>query len=245
MKSLGTFASTPASRKKLRRSGASLSAPTNTRATTPDLFDEPVIDRGRQRDHSPGSHRSRNSSHHHCTGSSAPASTRPTTPHLTDEPVTDHGCQRGRSFGSQHSVSRTSLSPLYRGNKRAASQSPSLTVPTKRVKDLKVAQWHNGRAPQGRPKARDYEDTVYRAIIQACHDFEARIGALGAWPDVDKQIAWARDAWGIVCKDIGEQYELTDRMLGLVSDPLIYHFEANFFFFHPAADQVSWFSCSR
>jgi hypothetical protein len=229
MRSLGTFASTPTGRKKLRRSGApksGSSAPASTRPTTPDLFDEPVTDRGRQRDRSPGSQRSRYSSHYYRTGSFAPTSTRPTTPVLSNEPVADRDHQHQLSSGSQRSrhsshhrgtaspTGATSISPLRHGNKHPASRSPSPAVHTKRGK---VAQWHNGRAPQGRAKARDYEDAVYRGIVQACHDFEARVGAQGAWPEPDVQITWAREAWSIVCKDIGE-YELTDRMLGLVCD---------------------------
>ena len=229
MRSLGTFASTPAGRKKLRRSGApksGSSAPASTRPTTPDLFDEPVTDRGRQHNHSPGGQRSHHSSHYYHAGSFAPTSTRPTTPVLSNEPVTDHNHQRYHSPGSQHSrhsshhhstsslTSATSILPLHHGCKHPASRSPSPAVRTKRGK---VAQWLNGRAPQGRAKAQDYKDAIYRGIVQACHDFEARVGALGAWPEPDVQITWACEAWSIVCKDIGE-YELTDRMLGLVCD---------------------------
>jgi hypothetical protein len=88
-------------------------------------------------------------------------------------------------------------------------------LPVKRTKVV-VAQWHNGQAPQGRAKARDYEDSVYRGIIQACHDFEARIGSADAWPDHEEQVVWARDCWNIVCTNMGEQYELTEQILGLV-----------------------------
>jgi hypothetical protein len=80
-----------------------------------------------------------------------------------------------------------------------------------------VAQWHNGMAPTGRPKARDYDDTVYHLIIKACHDYEACIGGKNTWPELDKQITWAQDAWKKACEVVKEEYELTDRILGLVS----------------------------
>jgi hypothetical protein len=176
MRSLGTFPSSPVAHKKLRPSGTKKpvpSAPTSTRSATPDIFDEPVTDRGRRHDRSSDNHLPPRSEH--------------SLPHLLRK------CTALRSLS-----------------------------PAPPVKKGKVSEWHNGQAPQGRTKARDYEDTVYHGIVQACHDFEARIGASGAWPDPEEQIAWARDAWDIVCKDIGEQYELTERMLGLVGDNLLY-----------------------
>jgi hypothetical protein len=60
-------------------------------------------------------------------------------------------------------------------------------------------------------------DTVYNLIIKACHNYEARIGGKEAWPDLDKQITWAQDAWKKACQVVKEEYELTDQILGLVS----------------------------
>jgi hypothetical protein len=184
MRSLGTFPSTPITHNKLRLSGAKkpvLSAPTSTRSVTPDIFNEPVTDRGRRHDRSSEDH--------------LPPRSECSLPH-----------------------SECSLT---------ASRSLSPAPPTKKGK---VSEWHNSQAPQGRAKARDYENTVYHGLVQACHDFEARIGASGAWPDPEEQIVWARETWDIVCKDIGKQYELTKRMLGLVSDNLYFGsmFTSNF-----------------
>jgi hypothetical protein len=151
---------------------------------------------------------------------------------LFSEPATDHGHQRGRSDcstspvtrGRTHSRSSAALSPHRRSSltpanfspigKRVASRSASPAQPRKH---LKVAQWHNGIAPTGRAKARDYEDTVYHLIVKACHDYEARIGGKHEWPELDTQIAWAQDAWKKACEVVKEEYELTDRILSLVS----------------------------
>jgi hypothetical protein len=54
-------------------------------------------------------------------------------------------------------------------------------------------------------------------IIKACHDYRAHIGGLNMWPKLDEQIAWAQDVWKMACAVVKEEYELTDRMLGLVS----------------------------
>ena len=67
---------------------------------------------------------------------------------------------------------------------------------------------------------------MYSLIIKACHDYEARIGSKYAWPKLDKQIAWAQDTWKIACNKVGEQYELTDRILGLVHPSSVAHTQA-------------------
>jgi hypothetical protein len=98
---------------------------------------------------------------------------------------------------------------------------PSPGRPGKRCS--KVAQWRDGRAPSGHPKAHDYEPEPCHLIIKACHDYEARIGAKNAWPDQEEQITWARDTWRIACEKGEENYELSDRMLGIVSVSFQYH----------------------
>ena len=167
-----------------------------------------------------------------------------------------HSSHHGHNIRLQHSTSPLRYShPIHRGHwedhssdsqcsrpthsschssspspwKRTASRSLSPELPAKQGK---VAQWHNGQAPQGRAKAQDYEDSVYRGIIQACHDFEARIGSAGAWPDTEVQVAWARDCWNKVCTDIGEQYELTERILGLVCARIYIQLWINSLSFH-------------
>jgi hypothetical protein len=79
-----------------------------------------------------------------------------------------------------------------------------------------VAQWHNRVIPTGHAKARDYEDTVYHLIIKACHEYEACIGGKCEWPELDKQIVWAQDAWKKACEVVKEEYELPDRIMSLV-----------------------------
>ena len=71
--------------------------------------------------------------------------------------------------------------------------------------------------PTGCTKAQDYEDSVYHLIIKACHDYKAHIGGKYSWPELDQQIAWAQEAWKKACGIVKEEYELTDRILALVS----------------------------
>ena len=149
---------------------------------------------------------------------------------LFSAPVTDHGHQRGQSdhstspiargrpFSRSMSSSPRRRSPLSPANfspigKRVASRSVSPAQPRKH---LKVAQWRNGVTPTGRAKARDYEDSVYHVIIKACHDYEARVGGMYSWPELDQQFAWAQEAWEKACAVVKEEYEVTDRILSLV-----------------------------
>ena len=236
--------------------------PVSRQSATLNIFDQPITDQGHSRDHPSDAQQDRHSSrhsHHHdylsdaqdtrLQRSSSPSQhshsthrgrqqdrhsnnrLQHSTSPLRDSHPTRRGHREDHSSDSRRSrparSSRHSSSPSPR--KRTASRSLSPELPAKRGK---VAQWHNGQAPQGRAKARDYEDSVYHGIIQACHDFEARIGSAGAWPDTEVQVAWARDCWNKVCADIGEQYELTERILGLVCAQTYIQLWIKSLFFH-------------
>jgi hypothetical protein len=166
--------------------------------TNSALFSAPVTDHGHrhERPHHSRSHSrspvTRGHLHSHL-GASSSSRGRSTSPHRCS-PLTP-----------------TNVSPI---SKRVASRSAS---PAQPCKHPKVVQWYDGKAPTGCPKACDYEDAIYPLIIKACHDYEARIGGLNMWPKLDEQITWAQDAWKTACAVVKEEYELTDRMLGLVS----------------------------
>jgi hypothetical protein len=194
IKSLGTFASTPA--RKLRPGSASQRCTLGPLSNN-DLFNATVTDRRHGQ-----SDRSTSSDHGHRRGRSESPVARGRPP----------SCSSMSSSPPRHSpLTPANFSPI---GKRVASRSVS---PARPRKHLKVAQWHNGVTPTGRAKARDYEDSVYHLIIKACHDYEARIGGKYSWPELDQQIAWAQEAWKKACEVVKEEYELTDRILALVS----------------------------
>ena len=56
-----------------------------------------------------------------------------------------------------------------------------------------------------------------KVSIKACHDYETYIGSKYLWPELNQQIAWAQEAWKQACEVVKEEYELTDRILALVS----------------------------
>ena len=76
-----------------------------------------------------------------------------------------------------------------------------------------MAQWSG---THWMTEAHDCEHDVCGLIIKACHDFESRVCSLNAKPDLDKQILWVKDAWKKVCNTVYIDYELTNRILGLV-----------------------------
>jgi hypothetical protein len=136
--------------------------------------------------------------------------------HLMEENETPSRGRRISRTPAPSSRSRASSrpsSPL--SQKRPASRSLSAAPPRKQSKTV-VPQWLNGQVPTGRAKAHDYEHDVCNLIIKACHDFESRVCSVDAKPDLDTQILWAKDAWKKVCDVIDIDYELTDRILGLV-----------------------------
>ena len=140
---------------------------------------------------------------------------------IFDEPLAEENetPSRGRRISrtpAPSSRSRASSRPSSPSSwKRTASRSLSAAPPRKQSKTV-VPQWLNGQAPTGRAKAHDYEHDVCNLIIKACHDFESRVCSIDAKPDLDTQILWAKDAWKKACDVIDINYELTDRILGLV-----------------------------
>lgn len=113
---------------------------------------------------------------------------------------------------------RHSLPPSlegHRGSKHVASRTPSPAEPSKRVKALK---WRNNVAPtQNCAKASDYESIGYRIILEASHDFMARVATQNLYPELKEQLSWSLDAFRKECEKVEEDFEPTDRILGLVS----------------------------
>ena len=140
---------------------------------------------------------------------------------IFDEPLAEENETPSRG----HRISRTPApSSCSRASSRAsspssqkctASQSLSAAPPRKQSK-IVVPQWLNGQAPTRQAKAHDYEHDVCNLIIKACHDFKSCVCSIDAKPDLDTHILWAKDAWKKACDVIDINYELTDRILGLV-----------------------------
>lgn len=51
----------------------------------------------------------------------------------------------------------------------------------------------------------------------AIREFSVRVCTRTALPDPEVQIAWANEVWKNACKTVEEEYEITDRVIGLVS----------------------------
>jgi hypothetical protein len=82
---------------------------------------------------------------------------------------------------------------------------------------LKPLRWLNDQAPTGGPKAHDYDHDICRLIVKSCHEFSARICTQEALPDPEMQINWSREIWEAACKVVDENYECSNRVIGLVS----------------------------
>ncbi|EMD31713.1 hypothetical protein CERSUDRAFT_100178 [Gelatoporia subvermispora B] len=109
------------------------------------------------------------------------------------------------------------------GKRRSATSDPhsageprgrATTTATKH----KVPQYRNGQLPSGDPKASDYEPTVSRLILSTIRIWEVCLFTINAFPDQDQQLEWARECWESACRTAGKDYELVDRILGLVRE---------------------------
>lgn len=82
---------------------------------------------------------------------------------------------------------------------------------------MKKLEWNNNERPTGRPKAHNYAPEIYHLIMLAIREFSVRVCTIDALPDPDVQIAWTNDVWKNACNTVEEEYELTDRVISLVS----------------------------
>lgn len=126
---------------------------------------------------------------------------------------------RDQSSPSRMEVSSLRSSPTSDStqlqSKRARSSSESSsTGPPKKL--LKCA-WRDGKAPTGRPGARDYKSEVTTLVLESIRQYAALVVSNNPVPLPDQQIAWATKCWQDACERNGVEYELPDRIVGLVS----------------------------
>lgn len=86
-----------------------------------------------------------------------------------------------------------------------------------------VAGWHNNIPPTGSngARARDYTDEVYKIVLKACVRYEIFIVTEQAYPDANEQTQAAHTFFKEACEDTGCNYQVTDRIAGIVSDDLL------------------------
>ena len=84
-------------------------------------------------------------------------------------------------------------------------------------KQFKTPQIHDGVLHSSKPKASDYEDVVKRRLLEAMSIYETYIFTDHAYPTQELQFKRIKEAWAFASIDAEEQYELTNRMLRLVS----------------------------
>ena len=244
LKSLGEVNTSPI---HLRKAGSSKRPPLRE---VDNLFNQPVIERGRSRYRTPTPKHDHGGSNRDCSDTplsfpSSPASRRTS---LHRSPLPSLSRRSLRSFSSSpppagaDSRKRTrSRSPSNAPRRKRPDQSnhgqpstaqqhgaaqPSTTTEQPGAAPpplkLKPLRWLNDQAPTGRPKAHDYDHDICLLIVKSCHEFSARVCTQDALPDPEVQIHWSREIWEAACKVVDENYECSDRVIRLVSIQL-YH----------------------
>ena len=130
--------------------------------------------------------------------------------HSASPPIGPHSSQVQYYYAERH-ASATRRHQQEVGVRTDKSRRKATTTVSKQL-----PQFRNGQVPIGEPKAADYDVEVSRLINRAIKRWEAQIMTIAAFPDQDAQLLWARECWSAVCKNVGKEYELTDRMVGLV-----------------------------
>ena len=95
----------------------------------------------------------------------------------------------------------------------STNHSPSTGPPKKLLK----CDWRNDETPTRRPGAQDYELEVSSLILQSICEFEAHVVTQDPVLLPDKQMTWVTECWTNACAKLKEKYELSDRIIGLVS----------------------------
>ncbi|KAI0676308.1 hypothetical protein C8Q78DRAFT_1141488 [Trametes maxima] len=76
----------------------------------------------------------------------------------------------------------------------------------------------DGKVPEGKPKAGDYEPGASKLVLRACREYEVLIATEDPFPDPAKQNAWATRVWTSVCTGAQVSYKLTDRLERIITD---------------------------
>ena len=244
LKSLGEVNASPI---RLRKAGSSKRPPLRE---VDKLFNQPVIERGRSRHRTPtpehdhgGSNRDRSDTPLSFPSSSAsrhtsrrrsplPSLSRRSLPPFSSSPppAGSDSRKRTRSRSPSNAPPRKLPEQPNRRQPSTAQQhgtaqpgttteQPDAAPPPLKRKPLR---WLNDQAPTGRPKAHDYDYDICQLIIKSCREFSARVCAQEALPEPEMQINWSREIWEAACKVVDENYECSDRVIGLVSIQL-YH----------------------
>ena len=67
---------------------------------------------------------------------------------------------------------------------------------------LLKCKWRDGKAPTGRPGARDYEPEVTSLILESIREYGALLVTNNPVPLPDEQITWATQCWKNVCERV-------------------------------------------
>ena len=139
-------------------------------------------------------------------------------------------CASSPTSAAGHVSSSTSSNSRKRAHSSAAAQSqPKTSAQPASAPPLKKAKFTDGsdKVPQGRGKASDYKKSVSSKLLLATSNYECQVQGQNPFPDGDSQRRMALLSWEAVCKDSGENIELSDRMLSIVSICLVTAFNAD------------------
>lgn len=91
------------------------------------------------------------------------------------------------------------------------------SLPVASPKKLPKCEWRDGKVPMGRPGARDYEHEVSNITLKLMCEYATLMVSNNSVPLPEQQVAWATGSWECTCERNGVEYELSDRIIGLVS----------------------------
>lgn len=137
--------------------------------------------------------------------------------------TTSASATRDTQTASASATRNTQTASATRDTQTASASATCDTQTTPPSLELKPLRWLNDQAPTGRPKAHDYDHGICQLIVKSCHEFSARVCTKDALPNAELQITWSREIWVAACAVVDENYECSDRVIGLVSRYPLYN----------------------
>lgn len=111
----------------------------------------------------------------------------------------------------------TDIENLAKAAEDEGRSTPPFQLPIGLATPLQHPTFRDNFVPGGRPKASDYVEDIEILLVRAMHDYACRIRTINSFPDENLQMQWALSAWRDCCEIAQENYNLTPRMMRLVS----------------------------
>lgn len=92
-----------------------------------------------------------------------------------------------------------------------------------------VAKVQKIHESQGRPKAKDFDDTTQEVLTKAITYYRCLISSMNAFPDHHTELNFVKLSWRMACEDLETRLQMTPDIVKIVSDQFFLELEFTLF----------------